>query len=142
MYTTRNCRGLKEVCPKLLGTRGTWAMRMGRDKRHPTDGHIRITKEWDVECTRVRWQVGGDAASKLRMALECDNQVEVLWDEVGLLSVWSQAANGEVAAQRGQSKVEAECGEQSKKWVEEDNYPWSLEDEFGFFGAYPERGVG
>ena len=141
MYTARNCKGLKEVCPKELGTRSTWAVRMGRDKRHPTDKAVCITKEWDVECTKVKWgRLCGGAEEKLKTALECDNQVKVVWDEVGFMSICPQAAGGD-ATQGVQSSGDQETFEQSN-WVEAVDYPWSWEDELGFFGAHPEWGVG
>ena len=148
MYTTRNCKGLKEACPKHLGTRCTWAVRMGKEKRHPADKAVSITKEWDVDSTKVKWRgLDGDAAGKLKVALECDNQVEVVWDEVGFLCICPQAARGD-STQEGQSSNGGECGNEDQvsfeqsKWVETEDYPWSVEDELGFFGAHREWGVG
>ncbi len=70
MYTSRNCRGLKEECPRNMGTRCTWAVRMGKDKRHPTEKSISIVKEWDVAGIRSKWKSEEEAVRGLREAME------------------------------------------------------------------------
>ena len=148
MYTTRNCKGLKDACPRQLGTRSTWAMRMGREKRHPTDRAVCIAKEWDVEGIKAKWKSEEEAVGSLKAALESDVQVEVVWDDEGGLRVRVHTEQVGMATQHAgvQSSNVCSLGDQANyeqsSWVEADDYPWSLEDELGFFGAHPEWGVG
>ncbi len=82
----------------------------------------------------------GKRVAKLKTALECDNQVEVVWDEVGFMSICPQAAGGDgthESTSNGDQGAHA-----ASTWVEAVDYPWDWEDELGFFGPLPEWGVG
>ncbi len=93
-----------------------------------------------------------EAAGGLKAALEHDNQVEVVWEDGGggALRILMRNVQGDATQDVGgvqqSSKECSSFGDQASleqsRWVEEEDYPWSLEDELGFFGAHPEWGVG
>ncbi len=121
---------------------------MGKDKRHPADKNISILKEWDVEGIKGQWKTEEEAARGIKAALERDNVVEVVWEDGSRLVTVKHTSTGGGTAEIDEREAacavldEGNQNHERSNWVEAEDYPWSMEDELGFFGAHPEWGIG
>ena len=83
-YTTRNCKGLKDKCTGNTETRKAWLLRLGKDKKHPTNQDLVVTHEWDVSSLKADWErthKNGEEADKLHWIMGTTRPCRVEADE-------------------------------------------------------------
>ncbi len=142
-YTMRNCRGLKEKCPGNTETRRAWLLRLGKEKKHPTNVGMAVTHEWDVSSLKAGWESEHhakeeDGLVRIMQTVEPCNIDAVEPTEDGgrkkkgdLQVVVSVSLKREVG--KHVDLVDSSDDEVEGGYDSESRY---------FFGAFPNRGVG
>ncbi len=147
-YTMRNCKGLKERCPGKAETRKAWLLRLGKEKKHPTNPDLAISQEWDVSFLKAGWESEhkGKEVAGLRRVMEVNMPCRV--EAVELQGGKSKGGELQVSVV-GWPQHAAEEDEEGVAYdsTDEERYAaggvcgYESERRF-FYGAFPNWGVG